>query len=144
VIGPESLRWVLTAAFVAASAFHLARVPRFPGADRLTEATHLAMGVAMVAMIWPWGRFVPPPVWVGVFTASTGFFVVRAWRSAGRRVTLGLFATSMAACAWMGQASSGPLDGMDMLAPPPSPVSWPALCHGLMSAGMGLALLTMV
>jgi hypothetical protein len=189
VIGLESLRWVLTAAFVVASAYHLARVPRALGGDRVSEAVHLLMGLAMVAMIWPWGRVVPAPVWVGVFTASTGWFVVRALRSAGRRVVLGLFATSMAACAWMGatmpaQASAGAMDAMDMSvsagrlttaglvsgllggylvvaavwwfarglrlgglattpAPGPRPLSWSALCHGLMSAGMGLALLAM-
>jgi hypothetical protein len=189
VIGLESLRWVLTAAFVVASAYHLARVPRSTGADRVSEASHLAMGTAMVAMIWPWGHVVPPAVWVGVFTATTGWFVVRALRSAGRRVVLGLLATSMAACAWMGatmpaQAApahshamampmeaghlttagliSGVLGGYLVVAAGwwflrglrlgglattpergPRPLSWSALCHGLMSAGMGLALLAM-
>jgi uncharacterized protein DUF5134 len=189
VIGLESLRWVLTAAFVVASGYHLARVPRALGPDRVSEAIHLVMGVAMVAMIWPWGRVVPPTVWVAVFTASTGWFAVRALRSAGRRVVLGLFATSMAACAWMGatmpaQASggsemamampmesghltttglvSGLLGGYLVVAAGwwfvrglrlgglattpvvgPRPLSWSALCHGLMSAGMGLALLAM-
>jgi hypothetical protein len=191
VIGLESLRWVLTAAFVVASGYHLARLPRSFGAERVSEAIHLVMGVAMVAMIWPWVRAVPASIWVGVFTASTGWFVMRAWRSAGRRVMLGLFATSMAACAWMGatmpaQASSGHSHDMAMSMPPhagglttaglvsgllggylvvaagwwfvrglrlgglattpvlgPRPLSWSALCHGLMSAGMGLALLAM-
>jgi hypothetical protein len=200
VIGPESLRWVLTAAFVVASAYHVTRLPRTPGADRLSEAVHIAMGVSMVAMIWPWGRTVPPMVWVAVFTASTGWFLVRAVRAAGRRLVLGLFATSMAACAWMGatmpaQAAGAhddarAMDGMTMggmtmggmtmgaghltmagvvsgllggglvvaagwwfrrglrlgslaAAPDPRPFSRSALCHGLMSAAMGLALLTM-
>jgi uncharacterized protein DUF5134 len=187
VIEPESLRWVLTVAFVVASAYHLARVPRTAGADRVSEAAHLTMGVAMVAMIWPWGGVVPPAAWVGVFTASTGWFVVRALRSAGRRGVLGLFASSMAACAWMGAttpAQASPAHGMPMPvegahlttaglvsgllggylvvaalwwfarglrlgglattpAPGPRPPSWSALCHGLMSAGMGLALLAM-
>jgi hypothetical protein len=168
-------------------------VPRALGPDRVSEAAHLVMGVAMVAMIWPRGHVVPPAVWVAVFTASTGWFVVRALRSTGRRVVLGLFATSMAACAWMGatmpaQAAPGRSDGVAMpmpmsfqaghlttaglvsgllggylvvaaawwfarglrlggLAttpvPGPRPLSWSALCHGLMSAGMGLALLAM-
>jgi Domain of unknown function (DUF5134) len=195
VIGPESLRWVLTAAFVVASAYHVTRLPRAPGADRLAEAVHIAMGVSMVAMIWPWGRTVPPAVWVAVFAASTGWFLFRAVRAAGRRLVLGLFATSMAGCAWMGatmpaQASGAhgdtmamdgsAVEGMTMTAghlttagvvsgllggclvvaagwwfrrglrlgslaaaPDPRPFSWSALCHGLMSAAMGLALLTM-
>jgi hypothetical protein len=173
--------------------------------DRLSEAVHIAMGVSMVAMIWPWGRTVPPAVWVAVFAASTGWFLFRAVRAAGRRFVLGLFATSMAACAWMGatmpaQASGArgdavamggsamdgsamggsAMDGMTMgaghltttgvvsgllggclvvaagwwfrrglrlgslaAAPDPRPFSFSALCHGLMSAAMGLALLTM-
>jgi hypothetical protein len=195
VIGPESLRWVLTAAFVVASAYHVTQLPRAPGVDRLSEAVHIAMGVSMVAMIWPWGRTVPPAVWVAVFAASTGWFLFRAVRAAGRRFVLGLFATSMAACAWMGatmpaQASGArgdavamdgsAMDGMTMgaghlttagvvsgllggcllvaagwwfrrglrlgslaAAPDPRPFSFSALCHGLMSAAMGLALLTM-
>lgn len=190
MIGPEPLRWVLTAAFVLASAYHVTRFPRSLGAHRLSEAVHLTMGVSMVAMIWPWGRVVPPAAWVAVFTASTGWFLFRALRSAGRRLVLGLFATSMAACAWMGasmpaQASGAPgeamaMDGMAMDAghlttagvisgllggflvvaaawwfrrglrlgslattPDPRPFNWSALCHGLMSAAMGLALLTM-
>jgi Domain of unknown function (DUF5134) len=184
VIGPEPLRWVLTAAFVLASAYHVTRFPRSLGADRLSEAVHLTMGVSMVAMIWPWGDVVPAPVWVAVFTASTGWFVARAVGSAGRRLVPAFFATSMAAMVWMGasmpaQASagrhqmtmdmpagslglagwvSGVLGGylvlaafwwffrglrLGRLSAGVRPLSWSSLCHGLMSIGMGLALLAM-
>jgi hypothetical protein len=189
VAAPESLRWVLTAALVLASAYHLTRVPRVAGADRLSETLHLTMGVSMVAMLWPWGSVVPAPLWVAVFTASTGWFAARALRSAGRRLVLGLFATSMAAMAWMGatmpamaaaSASMGdmPMDGPGRLTTGgvisgllggylvvaagwwfvrglrlgslattpdrgPRPLSWSAICHGMMSAAMGLALLAM-
>jgi hypothetical protein len=203
---PESLRWLLTAALLLASAYHLTRVPRFAGADRVAEALHLVMGLSMVAMLWPWGSVVPAPLWVAVFTASTGWFAARALRSAGRRLVMGLFAMSMAAMAWMGatmpamaSSSAGGLatgglatgglamdgmamDGMDTGHGPlttvgvisgllggylivaagwwfvrglrlgglattpargPRPLRWSAICHGLMSAAMGLALLAM-
>lgn len=204
MIGLESLRLLLTAAFGGASAFHLVRClrpggghPHRGGGHRLSEALHLLMGLSMVVMIWPWGHVVPAPVWVAVFTLSTGWFAAGALRSAGRRLVLGFFATTMGAMVWMGatmpaQASphhhSGPgemagmpgmglgaaghsltytagisaaLGGYLILASiwwvlrglrisglagadnPPRPLSWTSLCHGLMSAGMGLALLAM-
>jgi hypothetical protein len=196
MVGLEPLRWALTVAFGATSAFHLVRCLRpavFPqpvGELWVSETLHLLMGVSMVAMIWPWGGLIPAPVWVAVFTASTGWFVVRALRSAGRRVVLGFFATSMAIMVWMGasipaQASTAGgagMDGMIMgsgrLGPAAwisallggyllvaafwwffrglrlghlrtsspavaRPLSWGSMCHGLMSIGMGLALLAM-
>jgi hypothetical protein len=197
MIGLESLRLLLTAAFGGASAFHLLRCLRpnaahpHPAAEhRFSEVLHLLMGVAMVVMIWPWGRVVPAPVWVAVFTLSTGWFAARALLSTGRRLVLGFFATTMGAMVWMGatipaeasahgHAGSGGMPGMPTGSLPyaawisavlggylvlaaiwwvlrglrigglasaevePRPLSWSALCHGLMSAGMGLALLTM-
>jgi hypothetical protein len=134
VIGPESLRWVLTAAFVLASVYHLTRLPFSIGLDRVSESTHLVMGVAMTAMIWPFGRVVPPAVWVGVFTASTSLYLVWAWRSAGRRVVLGLFATSMAACAWMGAAMPAQASTGAMTMPMASPHLTTA---GLISGALG-------
>ena len=128
MVGPESLRWVLTAAFGVTSAFHLVRclrpavVRRPVGAAWVSETLHLLMGVAMVAMIWPWGDVVPALVWVAVFTASTGWFVARARRSAGRRAVLGFFATSTAIMVWMGasmpaQASATTGAAMGMAGP---------------------------
>jgi hypothetical protein len=216
MIALESLRWVLTIAFVATSAFHLARCLWHAAGDAMvSEALHMVMGVSMVAMIWPWGDVVPAPVWVAVFTVSTGWFVARALGSAGRRLVPAFFATSMAAMVWMGasmpaQASagrhemtmdmpagslglagwiSGVLGGYLVLAAfwwffrglrlgglrlsslaagdlaagdlaagdlaagdlaagevavgGVQPLSWSSLCHGLMSIGMGLALLAM-
>jgi hypothetical protein len=108
MIGLESLRWVLTVAFGGTSVFHLVRClrpavrPEPVGAAWISETLHLLMGVSMLAMIWPAGDVVPAPVWVAVFTASTGWFVVRALRSAGRRLVLGFFATSMAIMVWIG------------------------------------------
>jgi hypothetical protein len=200
MIGLESLRLLLTAAFGGASVFHLLRCVRpaghFPhpaGEHRFSEVLHLLMGVAMVVMIWPVGRLVPGPLWVAVFTLSAGWFAARAVRSTGRRLVLGFFATAMGAMVWMGVTRPAPASAHDHVerggmpgmslgdgslhytawvsaalgaylvaaaiwwvlrglrigglagagAEPRSP-SWTALCHGLMSAGMGLALLTMV
>jgi hypothetical protein len=199
MIGLGSLRWLLTAAFGAASLFHLGRClrPRSSfahpaGEHRFSEVLHLLMGAAMVVMIWPWGRVVPTGVWAVVFACSAAWFVARAVWSAGRRLMLGFFATAMGAMVWMGlmmpaQASTHEVPGMPgmaMSAPGrygwisgvlgtylvvaaiwwvlrglrlgglPSddtaaaacshPPIWIALCHGLMSAAMGLALLAMV
>jgi hypothetical protein len=200
MIGLVSLRLLLTAAFGGASAFHLVRCLRpaaghrhAAGEHRFSEALHLLMGVSMVVMIWPWGSVIPAPAWVAVFTLSTGWFAAGALRSAGRRLVLGFFATTMGAMVWMGatmpaQASSHDHAGMSGMAgmsmggagsmsftawvsailggylvlaaigwvlrglrisglagagAEPRPLSWSALCHGLMSAGMGLALLAM-
>jgi Domain of unknown function (DUF5134) len=184
-----SLRWVLTVAFAVAAGFHLARSVR-PGwgGDRLSEVLHLTMCLAMIVMVWPWGVRVPATVWLAVFIASTGWFAMRAVRSAGgRRAVPVFFATAAAAMVWMsaspavaaprhdvamagmGHASGGGyaawisagLGGYLMLAAgwwvvrgmrlgglssPPvsrSVPSWPALCHGVMSAGMAVALLAM-
>jgi hypothetical protein len=193
MIGLESLRWVLTASFGATCLFHLIRClrPVFLsepiGENWVSEALHLLMGVAMTAMIWPWSHAVPTPLWVAVFTASTGWFVARTMRSAGRRLVPAFFATSMAAMVWMGASmpaqAAGHSEAMQMgagrlglggwvdgmlggylvvaafwwffrglhlgalrpaaPAPGPRPLGWASMCHGLMSIGMGLALLTM-
>jgi uncharacterized protein DUF5134 len=158
----ESLRWVLTLAFGAAAAFHLVRW-LWPPAARHEDALHLVMGVSMIVMIWPWGDAVPESTWVTVFTLATGWFVARA--ASARRVLPLYFASAMGAMVWMSTAghqhrwvtagfggylvaaslwwlirgmrlSAGTVDSR--------PADWTALCHGTMSAGMGLALLAMV
>jgi len=98
---PDSLRWVLTVAFVLASAFHLTRVPRVPGPAKVSEALHLTMGLSMIAMLWPWGAVVPLPAWVGVFTVAALWFAVRTRLTAGRRLVPAFFATTMATTVWM-------------------------------------------
>jgi len=98
---PESLRWVLTSAFVVASAYHLTRLPRARAAGRVSEALHLTMGVSMVVMLWPWGAIVPLPVWVGVFTVAALWFAARTLLTAGRRLIPAFFVTTMGAMVWM-------------------------------------------
>jgi hypothetical protein len=89
MVALESLRWLLTAVFGAATAFHLVRCLR-PGAafpappvgHRFAEVLHLTMGASMIVMIWPWGERVPPAAWVAVFMAATGWFAAAAAGSA--------------------------------------------------------------
>jgi hypothetical protein len=182
MIGLESLRWLLTLVFAAATAFHLARVPRagVTAEQRVSEALHLLMCGSMIVMIWPWGNAVPPAWWISGFALSTGWFAAHAVQSAGRRVAPVFFATATAAMVWTSAAPGGhltmpgmrhepggypawinaALGGYLMLAAlfwvvrgmrlshlgtsqgADRPPHWPAVCHGVMSAGMGLALLS--
>ncbi|MDT5042610.1 MAG: hypothetical protein QOE51_3595 [Actinoplanes sp.] len=197
----ESLRLLLTAAFGGASLFHLVRCvkpdiahPHPAGEHRFSELLHLLMGSAMIVMIWPWGGLIPAPVWVALFTLSSGWFLARALWTTGRRAVPVFFATAMGAMVWMGAMTpaqtsshdhaemagtagmsnagvpsswhytgwiSAALGGYLVLAAvwwvvlglrigglasataEPRPTNWTALCHALMSAGMGVALLTM-
>lgn len=170
MIGLESLRWSLTLVFAVATGFHLVRLLRGSAPE---EALHLAMGVAMIVMIWPWGGAVPPALWTTGFAFSTGWFASRAVRPAAGRTAPLLFAGGTAAMVWMSAAphhqhhhgttatatwvnaalggflvaASGwwLVRGMRLGATTPAELTphWPAVCHGLMSAGMGLSLLAM-
>jgi hypothetical protein len=194
----DPLRWLLTAAFGVAAAFHLLRFLRPPAAwlspvseHRLSEMLHLAMGLSMIAMIWPWGAAVPAAAWIVVFMMSTGWFVARAVWTSRRRAVPAFFATATGTMVWMGasmpgHASAGGHGGMAMAGVVHAPVGcagwvntllggylmlaalwwvgrgmhigglsaattdavarpldWSAFCHGVMSAGMGIALLAM-
>jgi hypothetical protein len=202
MIGLESLRWLLTAAFAGAAAFHLVRclgpsaLRSARTADhRFSEALHTVMGTSMIVMIWPWGEVVPPAVWIAVFTMSAGWFIAGVAWSVERRLVPAFFATVMGAMVWMGASMPAPastvhghadmtgmvpdggaghgligyaawvsatlggylllaafwwigrglrIGGLSTAMAAPRPVGWVALCHGVMSAGMGLVLLAMV
>ena len=203
MIGLESLRWSLTLAFAVATGFHGARLLRPAVCDRVSETLHTLMGGSMIVMIWPWGAGVPAGVWAVAFTFSTGWFVTRAIRATGGRVSLMYFATAAAAMVWMSATMPaghrhGPVSGLSEAMPamqtpmsgmpaatdsgaasahagfpawisgilgaylvvaalwwvargmrlaPTSPKGsgphWAAVCHGMMSAAMGLSLLAM-
>lgn len=202
MVGISSLQWLLTVAFAGAAVFHLVRLTSSlraaasrgaavlppTGDGRISESLHLAMSVAMIVMLWPWGARVPAIVWIVVFTASTGWFVVRTVRVPGRRLSSGFIAVTTAAMVWMAaspaHAAAGGTAHHDHAAghsaadgyaawisaglgtflvlvalwwvaralrlgslhqqPDGASVNWPGLCHGVMSAGMGLALLSMM
>jgi hypothetical protein len=125
MIGLEPLRWALTVALVAASAFHLVRSVRPAGTEgRPAESLHLLMGVSMIAMIWPWGGVMPVAGWVVVFAGASGWFVVRALRSVGRLTPL-FFASTMAAMIWMAVAMPAPSHAtMSAMSGRPGPAGW--------------------
>ncbi|GIM90801.1 DUF5134 domain-containing protein [Paractinoplanes toevensis] len=157
----ESLRWMLTLAFGAAAAFHLVRWLWRTGALH-EDALHLVMGLSMIVMIWPWGDAVPESTWITVFTLATGWFAARA--AYARRGMPLFFASTMGAMVWMSAGghqhpwvSAGLggylvaasvwwlIRGMRLSATTVDtrPADWTALCHGTMSAAMGLTLLAM-
>jgi hypothetical protein len=187
MVVPESLRWILTVALAGSTVFHLGRVPRprVHHEHRIAESLHAVMGLAMLAMLWPFGRAVPASAWLVVFAGSAGWFAAQASRAGKRWVVPAYFATAAAAMVWMsGAMPAGPamdmpgmehasggraawaaaaigcylvaagvgwlLNGLRLgaLRTPeavrPAPCHWPALCHGVMSVSMGLAMLTMI
>jgi hypothetical protein len=107
---PEPLRWLLTAALAAATLFHLGRValrpsravhPRDDHEHRVAELLHAVMGVAMVAMLWPFGRAVPLSAWLVVFAGSAGWFAGQASRAGRGWIVPFHFASTAAAMVWM-------------------------------------------
>lgn len=202
MVGSEPLRWLLTAAFVTASALHVlgiwarAGVPRAAVA-RVSDTLHVIMGGSMIVMIWPWGDAVPPIGWAVAFTVAGAWFVRCAMRATRRTAPL-CFAAMTGAMAWMGATghthpaaphahmptAAGPqaattvdaivggllvllasywfargmrgrawaLTGLASPIRPSasaptatgSPHLWQAWSHGIMSAGMGIAMLAMV
>jgi hypothetical protein len=180
----EPLRWLLTAAFAAVAAYHLAGYARPRHAWRPLDVPHLLMGPAMIVMIWPWGRSVPAGAWMILFGGSAGWFLAEATWSRGRHRYVPTFSASAAAAMlWMGAAPSavmhahadmpmsgaGPVNwvsvtlgaylvmaamlwlirglGLTHLSETARPAAgrfhWATVCHGIMSAAMGLALLAM-
>jgi Domain of unknown function (DUF5134) len=127
MIGLEPLRWALTVALAAASAFHLVRSVRPAGTEgRPAESLHLLMGVSMIAMIWPWGGVVPVAGWVAVFAGATGWFVIRAVRSVARLIPV-FFASTMAAMIWMAVTMPAHAPGhpaMSGMSGSPGPAGW--------------------
>jgi uncharacterized protein DUF5134 len=182
MVVPEPLRWLLTLALTGSTAFHLGRALRPAGVEgRIAESLHAVMGLAMVAMLWPFGRAVPASAWLVVFAGAAGWFAAQASRAGKRRIVPAYFATTAAAMVWMsGTMPAGPamdMPGMEhasgggraawagavigcylvvaglgwllsglRLGPSvkPAPCHWPAVCHGVMSVSMGLAMLALV
>jgi hypothetical protein len=171
MIGLESLRWLLTLAFAGATGFHLVRW-LWRAEPWHEDAVHLVMGLSMILMIWPWGDIVPESAWITVFTLSASWFLARALDSR-RLVPLFFATTMgamvwMTASAppigmhvhhmrrdWVSGVLGAYLVGASVwwmvrgmrLSPVAAadarPPDWSALCHGTMSAAMGLALLAM-
>jgi hypothetical protein len=114
MVVPEPLRWLLTLALATGTAFHVGRAlrPHLTHEHRIAESLHAVMGLAMVAMLWPFGRVVPTSAWLVVFAGSTGWFAGQASRAGKRWVVPVYFASAAAAMVWM--SSAMPATGMDM------------------------------
>ncbi len=144
MVVPESLRWLLTLALAGATVFHLGRVPR-PGVSpehRIAESLHAGMGLAMVAMLWPFGRVVPASAWLVVFAGSAGWFAAQAVREGGgRRRVPAYFATAAAAMVWMsGTMPAVPTMDMPGMAPAaPAGPAWAGAAIGCYLVAAGLA-----
>lgn len=106
MVVPEPLRWLLTAALAGTAAFHLGRAarPRRSHEQRIAESLHAVMGLAMVAMLWPFGRVVPASAWPVLFAGSAGWFAAQASRESRRRIVPVYFMSSAAAMVWMSTA----------------------------------------
>src|ERR1700761_1187276 len=143
MVVPDSLRWLLTLALAGATAFHLGRVPRRGVAHhhRIAESLHAVMGVAMVAMLWPFGRVVPAAAWLVVFAGSAGWFAAQASRATRRRLVPAYFATAAAAMIWMIEAMPAApamaMPGMSHAAPGGS--AWAGAAIGCYLVAAGLA-----
>jgi hypothetical protein len=145
MVVPEPLRWLLTLALAGGTVFHLGRAvrPRLSHEHRVAESLHAVMGVAMIAMRWPFGRVVPASAWLVVFAASTGWFAAQASRAGKRWVVPVYFMSAAAAMAWMsGAMSAGPATdpemGMTMAHPANDQAGWTAAAIGgyLVAAGL--------
>jgi hypothetical protein len=78
------LQWVLSAVYVLITAYSLYWIVRCPtGRDRISYVTHALMGVAMFAMIWPWGMSLLIVPQIAVFSLATLWFLYLAGRDRG-------------------------------------------------------------
>ncbi|MEU0781259.1 DUF5134 domain-containing protein [Streptomyces sp. NPDC006173] len=80
MIVASGLRWTLTLVFALTTAhgFWRAVMPATGRADRVDHALHTAMGLAMIAMVWPWGMALAAGPQVVVFVAGALWFVCAA------------------------------------------------------------------
>ncbi|MBY8886117.1 DUF5134 domain-containing protein [Streptomyces sp. PTM05] len=118
MIAATGLRWILTLVFALVTAFSVSRAVR-PGAghggsansQRVTHTLHALMGLAMIAMVWPWGTRLPVAPQVALFSLAAVWFVAsvalndrRMWAHDGGghpRLHGFLHAVMMGAMAWM-------------------------------------------
>jgi hypothetical protein len=121
MIAAHGLRWILTILFAVITAYGLYRAIR-PGsagrapADRLSHVLHAVMGLAMLAMAWPWGMRLPATPQVALFTLAALWFLLTAVLPQGKptyartgghpRLHGILHSVIMGAMAWMVAAMS--------------------------------------
>ncbi|MET8695264.1 DUF5134 domain-containing protein [Streptomyces bauhiniae] len=117
MINATGLSCLLTALFALPAGYGLwlTATPGRALSDRVGHALHAVMGIAMVAMVWPWGMQLPVGPQVVLFAAGALWFagaaLVRSAGPGGRAARL-LGAVPhvvmMAAMAWMADVMNGP------------------------------------
>ncbi|MFC8513874.1 DUF5134 domain-containing protein [Streptomyces sp. NPDC057257] len=109
MIAASGLRWILSLAFALFTVHETWRtvVPGTGNAERVGHALHAAMGVFMIAMVWPWGMDLPAVPQTVLFGVGALWFVAAAAFRAGahsrvRALRLALpHVVMMGAMAWM-------------------------------------------
>jgi|SRR5579875_287263 len=161
MLASEVARWLLALLFGSIAGYYLAR--GFRAGDRLSTAAHLAMCLAMIAMVWDadggqalqFAVFGLIAVWFAVRTAVTGrpadahhaaLAAAMIWMSihsgqsmmdstpSQTAITL-IFGVYCVCCAVVWFAGSARAEGRTAAA---------AVCQGAMSVGMGVLLFAML
>ncbi|MFH8342414.1 DUF5134 domain-containing protein [Streptomyces sp. AM6-12] len=135
MITATGLRWLLSLVFALSVLYGLrsATAPGRTGPHRVDHALHTAMGLVMIAMVWPWGMELPTAPQIVLFGAGALWFAcsvplradsahrLRACLSALPRVLMtGAMAWMAAAMDGAGMAAGGgggamhDMPGMDM------------------------------
>ncbi|MBP2322205.1 hypothetical protein JOF56_002590 [Kibdelosporangium banguiense] len=82
--GPEWIRWLLTAAFLATAGYHARRLakagrhPDYPDQDRAADVAQTVMSTGMAVMSSPIGGPLSPASWLTLFCLLTTCALVRA------------------------------------------------------------------
>ncbi|GAA2658288.1 DUF5134 domain-containing protein [Streptomyces lunalinharesii] len=137
MIAATGLRWLLSALFALPALYGLwsGLAPGKPATHRVDHLLHAAMGLAMIAMVWPWGMDLPAGPQVVLFVAGALWFAGAALfrADASHRAKASLAAlphvVMMGAMAWMvaamdpsgmtatgGGGAMADMPGMDMSA----------------------------
>jgi hypothetical protein len=163
MLASELARWLLALLFASIAGYYVARGFRPGVAQRVSSAAHLAMCLAMIAMIWDANG--APTLQFAVFGLIAGWFAIRT--AAHGRLTDAHHAALAAAMIWMSIHS-----GQSVMASTPNQtaitmtfgiycvgcaVVWfagsvrnegttagAAVCQGAMSVGMGVLLFAML
>lgn len=118
MITDAAVQWVFTLGFAALAAYIVARFVRDRELlRRIEHALHLAMCVAMAAMVWPWWSTLPLTPMLVLFAVAGAWFALLAalvWRGRVPKQTLGghgawhqaAHAIMMLAMVWMVWAMS--------------------------------------
>ncbi|MEU6346805.1 DUF5134 domain-containing protein [Streptomyces sp. NPDC046977] len=112
MIAASGLRWLLSAMFALPTLYSLWLMvaPVTSLNERVSHVLHSAMGVAMIAMVWPWGMDLSSGPQVVLFTAGALWFAgaalirVAPGARAGALVVALPHVVMMGAMAWMVRA----------------------------------------